>query len=71
MTFHCPASANVLIFFASHESLATLSGRYTSSEMAGMLLKLTELTRETSVTAKVALRSGSSQHGNARLAAVG
>ena len=71
VTFHWLASDNEAIFFASHESLATLSGRYTSSDMAGMLLKLTELTRETSVTAKVALRSGSSQHGNALRAAVG
>ncbi len=71
VTFHWSASGKVAIFFASHVSLSTLSGLYTSSEMAGMLLRLTELTRETRVTAKVALRRGSSQQGNALLAAVG
>ena len=43
----------------------------TSSEIAGMLLRLIVSAREIKVTAKVALRSGSSQHGKARLAAVG
>ena len=41
------------------------------SEMAGILLRLTVSLREIIVIAKVALRRGSSQHGNARLAAVG
>ena len=71
VTFHCPASDKALIFFASHESFSALSGLYTSSEKAGMLLRLTEFTREMSVMATVALRRGSSQHGNALLAAVG
>ncbi len=71
VTFHWSASGKVAIFFASHVSFSTLSGLYTSSEMAGMLLRFTELTRETRVTAKVALRRGSSQQGNALLAAVG
>lgn len=71
VTFHWLASGNDVIFFASHESLSALSGVYTSSEMAGMLLRLTEPTRDTRVTANVALRSGSSQHGNDLLAAVG
>ena len=42
-----------------------------SSEIAGMLLKLTVSARDIKVMAKVALRSGSSQQGKARLAAVG
>ena len=71
VTFHWPASDTDAIFCASQESLSTLSGLYTSSEIAGMLLKLTEFTLETSVTATVALRRGSSQHGNALRAAVG
>ena len=69
--FHWPASDKEAIFLASHESFSALSGLNTSSEIAGILLRLTEFTRETSVTATVALRSGSSQHGNALLAAVG
>ena len=71
VTFHCPASGKAAIFFASQESLSTLSGLYTSSETAGMLLRLTEFTRDTSVIAYVALSSGSSQHGNPLRAAVG
>ena len=71
VTFHCPASDTDAIFCASQESLSTLSGLYTSSDIAGILLKLTEFTQETSVTATVALRRGSSQHGNALRAAVG
>ena len=42
-----------------------------SSEIAGILLKLTVSLREIIVIPKVALNKGSSQHGNKRLAAVG
>lgn len=49
----------------------TALGSITFSEIAGMLLKLTVLSREIKVTAKVALRRGSSQEGNALLADVG
>ena len=41
------------------------------AEAADMLLKLTVSAREIMVILKVAFKSGSSQHGNARLAAVG
>lgn len=44
---------------------------YTSSEDAGIFDKLTVSAREMRVMAKVALSNGSSQQGNARLAAVG
>lgn len=71
MIFHCPASGSVDSFFVIQGSAIAASGLYTSSEIAGMLLRLTEFTRETSVTANVALSSGSSQQGNARRAAVG
>jgi hypothetical protein len=42
-----------------------------ASERAGMLERLTVPFRDTSVTEKVALRSGSSQQGRARRASVG
>ena len=42
-----------------------------ASERAGMLDRLTVSLRDTSVTEKVALRRGSSQHGRARRASVG
>lgn len=44
---------------------------YTSSEIAGILLRLTVSARDIMVTEKVALSKGSSQQGNARRAAVG
>lgn len=49
----------------------TAAGSKTSSETAGMLLRLVVLPREIRVTAYVALSNGSSQQGNARRAAVG
>jgi hypothetical protein len=52
-------------------SLTTAScGSQTSSEIAGILLKFTASAREIIVMANVALSAGSSQQGNARLAAV-
>lgn len=46
------------------------SGSYSFSDDTGMLLKLTVSAREIMVIANVALSRGSSQQGNARLAAV-
>ena len=51
--------------------LSLREGVYSSSEIAGMLLKLTVSARDTKVIPKVAFKSGSSQHGNALRAAVG
>jgi hypothetical protein len=45
-------------------------GSYSFSDDTGMLLKFTVSAREIKVIANVALSSGSSQQGNARLAAV-
>lgn len=50
---------------------AFVSDAMISSEMAGILLRLTVSARDTSVTANVAFSRGSSQQGNARRAAVG
>jgi hypothetical protein len=50
---------------------AFVAGVKFSSEMAGMLLRLTVSARDMRVMAKVALSRGSSQQGNARRAEVG
>lgn len=52
-------------------SLESDSGRNSFSDDTDILLRLTVSARDIKVMAKVALSSGSSQQGNARLAAVG
>ena len=71
MTFHSAGSAKLFVFSASHGSASDLASGSGASDTAGMLLRFTDPTRDTSVTANVALSSGSSQHGNALRAAVG
>lgn len=71
VVFHSDASFTKNSFRASPEPCWTFSGSYGSSDSAGMLLMLTVSLRETMVIANVAFKPGSSQQGNARLAAVG
>ena len=72
MTFHSAGSATPRIFSASHGSAPSACACGNGASVtAGMLLRFTDPTRDTSVTANVALSSGSSQHGNAFLAEIG
>lgn len=71
--FHLsPPDVNFAIFSDSHgELLGGAEDSRISSEMTGMLLKLTVSARDTMLTANVAFNNGSSKQGNARRAAVG
>ena len=69
--FHSAGSVKDATLRESQESLPAISGVQTSSESAGILLRLTRSLRDIKAIANVAFKAGSSQHGNARRASVG
>jgi hypothetical protein len=69
--FSTNASSEIHLPRPETEGSNDCAGLCDSSETIGILLRLTVLSREIMVIANVALSKGSSQHGNARRAAVG
>ena len=69
--FHSSEVPVTFLAISARGPEVTAAGSKTSSETAGMLLRLVVSPREMKLIEKVAFSSGSSQHGNARRADVG